>query len=244
MMPNFFDLLQVYLIPFAIAVPIGLALIFFSRRKGDDNDIEGNADLPASVPMPMATPAKAVEGGESYDKTMQFRAPVQAPSHGVSVSPGGGIDVPLSESVSTGPGLDLDIGPDTVMDAAQLRAQLSILVVDDSAVPRAKLRKLFEGHGYQVQAAEDGVKAMEAIAKTKFAVIITDLEMPNMDGFELIAAIQGSLETEDIPVIAITGHDEMQARVHNIQGLYGIFKKPWNDRELLKRVDVLASINK
>ena len=256
MMPNFFDMLQVYLIPFAIAVPIGLLLIFFSRRKGGgDNDIEGNADLPdlpavASPPVspstPVATPAQLVDTGGSYDKTMQFRAPVQAPSHGVSVSPGGGIDVPLSESasVTSGPGLDLDIGPDTVMDAALLRAQLSILVVDDSAVPRAKLRKLFEGHGYQVEAAEDGVKAMEAIAKTKFAVIITDLEMPNMDGFELIAAIQGSLETEDIPVIAITGHDEMQARVHNIQGLYGIFKKPWNDRELLKRIDVLASIKK
>lgn len=253
MMPNFFDMLQVYLIPFAIAVPIGLLLIFFSRRKGGDNDIEGNADLPdlpAVAPTPfqtstsVATAAQPVDAGGSYEKTMQFRAPVQAPSHGVSVSPGGGIDVPLSDSVSTGPGLDLDIGPDTVMDAAMLRAQLSILVVDDSAVPRAKLRKLFEGHGYQVEAAEDGVKAMEAIAKTKFAVIITDLEMPNMDGFELIAAVQGSLETEDIPVIAITGHDEMQARVHNIQGLYGIFKKPWNDRELLKRVDVLASIKK
>ena len=241
MMPNFFDLLQVYLIPFAIAVPIGLALIFFSRRNGGDNRIEDNADLPD---VPVVAPSKPGDAGESFDKTMQFRAPAQAPLHGVSVSPGGGIDVPLPESVSTGPGLDLDIGPDTVMDAVQIRAQLSILVVDDSAVPRAKLRKLFEGHGYQVEAAEDGVKAMEAIAKTKFAVIITDLEMPNMDGFELIAAIQGSLDTEDIPVIAITGHDEMQARVHNIQGLYGIFKKPWNDRELLKRVDVLASINK
>ena len=241
MMPNFFDLLQVYLIPFAIAVPIGLALIFFSRRNGGDNRIEDNADLPD---VPVIPPSKPGDAGESFDKTMQFRAPAQAPLHGVSVSPGGGIDVPLSESVSTGPGLDFDIGPDTVMDAVQLRAQLSILVVDDSAVPRAKLRKLFEGHGYQVEAAEDVIKAMEAIAKTKFAVIITDLEMPNMDGFELIAAIQGSLDTEDIPVIAITGHDEMQARVHNIQGLYGIFKKPWNDRELLKRVDVLASINK
>ncbi len=85
---------------------------------------------------------------------------------------------------------------------------------------------------------------MEAIAKTAFSVVITDLEMPHMDGFELIAAVQGSIETEDIPVIAITGHEEMQARVHNIQGLYGIFKKPWNGRKLLKRVDVLASLRK
>jgi response regulator RpfG family c-di-GMP phosphodiesterase len=75
-------------------------------------------------------------------------------------------------------------------------------------------------------------------------VLITDLEMPNKDGFELIAAVQGSIETEDMPVIAITGHDEMSARVHQVQGLYGIFKKPWNDRELLKRVETLATLRK
>lgn len=61
-----------------------------------------------------------------------------------------------------------------------------------------------------------------------------------MNGLELIAAVQGSIETEDIPIIAITGHDELQARVHDYQGLFGIFKKPWNDRELLKRVATLA----
>ena len=65
-----------------------------------------------------------------------------------------------------------------------------------------------------------------------------------MNGFELIAAIQGKLETEDIPVIAITGHEEMQAQVQNLQGLYGIFRKPWVDLDLLKRVDVLASLKR
>ncbi len=123
-------------------------------------------------------------------------------------------------------------------------APVSLLLVDDSAVARAKLGKLFEGAGYKVTLAKDGVHALEELAKARFQVLITDLEMPNKDGFELIAAVQGSIETEDMPVIAITGHDEMQARVHEVQGLYGIFKKPWNDRELLKRVETLASLRK
>jgi DNA-binding response OmpR family regulator len=55
--------------------------------------------------------------------------------------------------------------------------------------------------------------------------------------------VQGNLETEDLPIIAITGHDELHARVHEIQGLYGLFKKPWNDRELLKRVEVLVTLH-
>ena len=47
-----------------------------------------------------------------------------------------------------------------------------------------------------------------------------------------------------MPVIAITGHEDMQARVHQVQGLYGIYKKPWNDRELLKRVEALVGMRK
>jgi CheY-like chemotaxis protein len=114
--------------------------------------------------------------------------------------------------------------------------------VDDSAVARAKLRKLLEGAGYSVALANDGAQALEVLATGSFSVLITDLEMPNMNGFELIAAVQGNMDTEDMPIIAITGHDEMQARVHDCQGLYGIFKKPWNDRELLKRVATLVQM--
>ncbi len=234
-MPNFHELLQVYLIPFAIAVPVGLLLIFFGTRRGGEpriDDIEPSRQEPSHAGVPtLAAPSGANRNVDiALGDTAHFRAPAPQlmPSHGVSVSPGGGIDLPLG-------------GAD---DTALASPKMTILVVDDSAVPRTKLRKLFEAHGYDVVTANDGVQALESIAKTTFAVVITDLEMPHMDGFELIAAIQGSLDTEDIPIIAITGHEEMQARVHNIQGLYGIFKKPWNDRELLKRVDVLASLKR
>ncbi|MDN3919471.1 response regulator [Roseateles violae] len=118
----------------------------------------------------------------------------------------------------------------------------AVLLVDDSAVARAKLGRLFDGAGYRTTLARDGVEALERLAEQRFQVMVTDLEMPNKDGFELIAAVQGAMETEDLPIIAITGHDELQARVHQIQGVYGIFKKPWNDRELLKRVEALAHL--
>jgi CheY-like chemotaxis protein len=123
-------------------------------------------------------------------------------------------------------------------------APIAVLLVDDSAVVRAKLGQLFQRAGYAVTLAKDGVEALQQLAAQRFDVLVTDLEMPNKDGFELIADVQGSLDTENLPIIAITGHDEMQARVHQVQGLYGIFKKPWNDRELLKRVDTLAQLNR
>lgn len=119
-----------------------------------------------------------------------------------------------------------------------------VLLVDDSAVVRAKLGKLLAGAGYEVLAARDGVEALELLGRQHVQVLITDLEMPNKDGFELIADVQGSLETEDLPIIAITGHEELQGRVSQVQGLYGIFKKPWHDRELLKRVETLTHLRK
>jgi CheY-like chemotaxis protein len=121
---------------------------------------------------------------------------------------------------------------------------LPLLVVDDSAVVRAKLLKLFKEAGHEVVAARDGQEALELLAQTRFGVLITDLEMPNLDGFGLIAAVQGSMETEDLPIIAISGHEELHARVHQIQGIYGLFQKPWNDRELLKRVETLGQLRR
>lgn len=123
-------------------------------------------------------------------------------------------------------------------------APAAVLIADDSAVVRAKLVKLFRGAGYDAVAARDGVEALDLLAQRHFDVLVTDLEMPNMNGFELIAAVQGSLETEDLPIVAITGHEALQARVHEFGGLYGIFRKPWNDRELLRRVQSLAGVRR
>ena len=235
MMFNLADLFQAYLVPFAIAVPIGLLLIFFGLRKGGGDRVP---DIPE--PPPVAGRAEtAVSVDIAVGKTGRFEA-YEAP-HGVSISPGGGIDLPLSAHEKTQV-IDLRKPGGGAIGVGDHK--VSILVVDDSAVPRAKLRKLFETQGYEVVTANDGVQALEELARNRFSVVITDLEMPNMNGIELIAAIQGSLETEDLPVIAITGHEDMQARVNDIRGLFGIFKKPWNDRELLKRVDVLAAIRR
>ena len=134
--------------------------------------------------------------------------------------------------------------PAAVPAPAPVAGPVAVLLVDDSAVVRAKLGQLFQRAGYAVTLAKDGVEALQQLGAQRFDVLVTDLEMPNKDGFELIADVQGSLDTENLPIIAITGHDDMQARVHQVQGLYGIFKKPWNDRELLKRVDTLAQLNR
>lgn len=229
-MPNFYELRLDYLLPLAIAVPICLLFIFIVLSRSGQREITPVKEQPvraaAAKPKPVAASVEPAEPTFAGSRNEVFKNTETMDMGAVSAGFAGH---------ATG-------DQDTIIDVTRVNAAKAILVVDDSAVPRVKLRKLFEGQGYRVETANDGVQALDAIARTKFSIIITDLEMPNMDGFELIAAVQGSLETENIPLIAITGHEEMQARVHDIQGLYGIFKKPWNDRELLKRVDVLTSL--
>ena len=232
-MPNFYELRLDYLLPLAIAVPICLLFIFIVLSRSGQRDTKA-VKVPPNYP-PLATSGAAA-------KKQEFSEPTFAGDRNEMFKNTETLDMGAASAGLVGFAGHSTADQDTIIDVTKVNAAKAILVVDDSAVPRVKLRKLFESQGYRVETANDGIQALDAIARTKFSIIITDLEMPNMDGFELIAAVQGSMETENIPLIAITGHEEMQARVHDIQGLYGIFKKPWNDRELLKRVDVLTSL--
>jgi len=119
----------------------------------------------------------------------------------------------------------------------------NILIVDDSLVVRVKLQKLLSGT-YYTSEARNGLEALKRLDSERVDLIITDLEMPGMDGFELISHVTGSLETENIPIIAITSHESLSAKVNQLGGVYGIFNKPWNDRELLRRIGALVELKK
>ena len=134
------------------------------------------------------------------------------------------------------------ITPVAPISAVQPAAPL-VLVVDDSAVVRAKLSRMLIGIDMRVIEACDGHEAWELISRgERPTVVITDLEMPVVDGFELIAGLHGAIETEHVPIIAITGRDDLRAQVADLCGIYGIFRKPWNDRELIRRIELLVAM--
>ena len=112
----------------------------------------------------------------------------------------------------------------------------AVLVVDDSAVVRAMLRKLLENNGYRIVLARDGLEALAQLDQTAFALMITDLEMPNMDGVGLISALSGRPGGADLPILAITGHDDLHDKLSQFESVRGVFRKPWKDSELLGRV--------
>lgn len=123
---------------------------------------------------------------------------------------------------------------------AALTQVADLLLVDDSAVARAKLRRLFEAAGYQVHLACDGVEAQGLLGKGHYALMVTDLEMPNMDGIALIHACKADPRTAGMPVLAITGHEGLRAKFNECRDACGIHRKPWVDDILLSHVAALV----
>lgn len=115
-----------------------------------------------------------------------------------------------------------------------------LLLVDDSAVARAKLRKLFETAGYQVHLACDGIEALALLAKGRYALMITDLEMPNMDGVALINTCLDRAQTARMPILAISGHESLRAKFNECRNIAGVHRKPWVDDILLSHVATLV----
>jgi CheY-like chemotaxis protein len=87
-----------------------------------------------------------------------------------------------------------------------------ILVVDDSSTQRRQMQMVLEGEGYCVRSAVDGIDAMKAIEADPPVLVVTDLQMPEMNGLELVAAVQASAPT--IPVILTTsqGSEDIAAQ--------------------------------
>jgi len=115
-----------------------------------------------------------------------------------------------------------------------------IMVVDDSLSARKSLAMLLKDAGFEVHTAIDGIDAMRQIEKKLPHLIITDLEMPRMNGMELASAIVSHNETAHIPVIMITSRSTQKHRVEAAAaGVSAYLTKPWNENELLDHVETL-----
>ena len=87
-----------------------------------------------------------------------------------------------------------------------------VLVVDDSATVRKFVSVSLSMQGFTVVTACDGMDALEKIPKGRFDLVITDLNMPTMDGFELIRALRESAEFKDLPVIILTSLSDQASK--------------------------------
>ena len=116
----------------------------------------------------------------------------------------------------------------------------TILIVEDSALQAALLRKLLEGAGYTVLVARDGQEALTKLEGELPFVIISDVDMPDMNGYELCHAVKTQATTSHIPVILLTGLGDPRHVIEGLQaGADNYVTKPYDGQRLLERVESL-----
>jgi CheY-like chemotaxis protein len=113
----------------------------------------------------------------------------------------------------------------------------SVLVVDDEEQNRALLRDLLEAHGFEVTEAENGAMALEKVAQNRPDVILLDLMMPEMDGFEVCRRLKADLNTAHIPILLVTALSERKERMMGIAaGANDFLTKPIDIQDVILRV--------
>lgn len=120
------------------------------------------------------------------------------------------------------------------------RKMSTIMVVDDSITVRKISERTLSREGYQVVLAKDGLDALEKIRDTLPDVMLVDIEMPRMDGFDLTRSIRANPITQSIPIIMITSRTAEKHRRHAMQlGVNIYLGKPYTDEDLLKSISTL-----
>ena len=127
---------------------------------------------------------------------------------------------------------------------ANTRRLGAVLVVDDDPDQQDLLNLLLTNAGYAVRTAGNAEDALQSIAANPPDVVILDVLMPGIDGFEACRRIRANTRTLDLPVVLVTALNSREERVHGIQaGADDFLSKPVSREELLARVNSLVRLN-
>lgn len=120
---------------------------------------------------------------------------------------------------------------------------LKILAIDDSRTIREMLRMALVNAGFDVHLASDGQEGVEALATVAPDVVITDINMPRLDGFGVIEAIRGGTVLNKLPILVLTTESaqDLKDRARNA-GATGWIVKPFDDAKLISAIRRIAAV--
>jgi len=111
--------------------------------------------------------------------------------------------------------------------------EIKVLVVDDSSSMRLAVKTTLSAAGYHVQEASDGVEALKLAEQSMFDLILTDINMPNMDGFGLIEAVRDLDAYKFVPILTLTTQsDKISRQRAKKAGATGWIVKPFTSERL------------
>ncbi len=124
-------------------------------------------------------------------------------------------------------------------------AKPKILIVDDDAVSRMAIEGLLSGEPYELYFAADGPDGIAAAMTLHPDLILLDVMMPHMDGFEVCERIRALPEIAEVPILLITSLDDQSSRISGLQsGADDFITKPYNSIELFARLQTILRLNR
>jgi two-component system, chemotaxis family, sensor histidine kinase and response regulator WspE len=125
----------------------------------------------------------------------------------------------------------------TVKDSVA-REQKRVLVVDDSLTIRELERKLLQSQGYAVDIAVDGIDGWNAVRTGEYDLVVTDIDMPRLDGIELVTLIRTDNRLKSLPVIIVSYKDRVEDRQRGLDAgaNYYLTKGSFHDETLIRAV--------
>ncbi len=136
--------------------------------------------------------------------------------------------------------LPADIAPAPVVEARRVPL---VMVVDDSITMRKVTGRVLERHNFEVGTAKDGIDALERMAERVPDLMLLDVEMPRMDGYELATTMRADPRMRDVPIIMITSRTGEKHRQRALEiGVQRYLGKPYQEHELLRNVFELLAM--
>jgi CheY-like chemotaxis protein len=130
--------------------------------------------------------------------------------------------------------------PPTVPAPSQAEHGKHVLVVDDSPSVRRVVSNMLKQRGWEVQMARDGVEALEMISRQAPAAVLLDIEMPRMDGYELISTVRAQEQYRTLPLVVLTSRAATKHQQRAMQlGANSYVVKPYQDEELINILNSL-----
>jgi len=136
-----------------------------------------------------------------------------------------------------------DVAP--VEQVVEARRVPLVMVVDDSITMRKVTGRVLERHNFEVATAKDGIDALERMADIIPDLMLLDIEMPRMDGYELATAMKADPRMRDVPIIMITSRtgDKHRQRAMDL-GVERYLGKPYQEVELMRNVFELLKLER
>ena len=139
--------------------------------------------------------------------------------------------------------LGREVAKPAISVRSSTESKTTILVVDDSVTVRKVTSRFLERQGFNVVLAKDGIDALEILQETTPDLMLLDIEMPRMDGFEVASQVRHNRRLQELPIIMITSRTGEKHRERAFEiGVNDYMGKPFQENQLLNKIQGLLGI--